>query len=85
MYSTHNERKSFVAERYIRTLENKIYKYMTSESKNVYIHQLDDIVNKYINTYRTIKMKAVDVKSNTYIDVNKKMIRQELNLKLVTM
>ena len=45
MYSTHNGRKSAVAERFIRTIKNKIYKYMTSISKNVYIHKLDDIVN----------------------------------------
>ena len=69
MYSTHNGGKSVVAKRFIRTLENKIYKYMTSISKNVYIDKLDDIVNKYNNTYHsTIKMKPVDVKSNTYID-----------------
>ena len=47
MYSTHNEGKSVVAERFIRTLKNKIYKYMTSISKNVYIDKLDDIKNKY--------------------------------------
>ena len=47
MYSTHNEGKSVVPERFIRTLKNKIYKYMTSLSKNVYINKLDDIVNKY--------------------------------------
>ena len=46
MYSTHNERKSVVAERFIRTLKNNIYKYMTSTSKNVYINKLDDIVNE---------------------------------------
>ena len=67
MYSTHNEGKSVVAQRFIRTLKNKIYKYMTSISKNVYIDKLGDIVNKYNNTYhRTIKMKPVDVKLNTY-------------------
>ena len=72
MYSTHNEGKSVVAERFIRTLENKIYRYVTSISKNVYVDKLDDIVNKYNNTYHsTIKMKPVDVKSNTYIDFNK--------------
>ena len=46
MYSTHNEGKSVVAERFIRTLKNKIYKYMTSISKNVYIGKLADIGNK---------------------------------------
>ena len=68
MYSIHNEGKSVVAERFIRTLKTKIYKYMTSISKNVYMDKLDDIVNEYNNTYRTIKMKSVDVKDNIYID-----------------
>ena len=67
MHSTHNEQKSVIAERWIRTLKNKIYKYMTLFSKNLYIDKLDDIVNRYNNTYRsTSKMKPVDVKSNTY-------------------
>ena len=66
MYSTHDKGKSVVTEKFIRTLKNKIYKYMTSTSKNFYIDKLDDLVNKYNNTYhRTIKMKSVDVKSNT--------------------
>ena len=66
MYSTYNEGKSAVAERFIRTLKSKIYKYMTSISKNVYIHKLDDIGNKYNNTCNSaIKMKLADVKSNT--------------------
>ena len=74
MYSTHNEGKSVIAERFIRTLKNKIYKYMTSISKNVYIDKLDDIVKKYNNTYHTsIKMKPVDVKDNTYIDFKKEV------------
>ena len=69
MYSKHNEGKSVIVERFIRTLKTKIYKYMTSISKNVYIDKLDDIVNEYNNTYhRTIKMKPVNVKDNTYID-----------------
>ena len=60
MYSTHNEVKAVVTERFIRTLKKEIYKYMTSISKNVYIDKLDDIVNKYNNTYhRTNKMKPV--------------------------
>ena len=63
MYSTHNEGKFDIAERFIKTLKNKIYKYMTSISKNLYIDKLDDIINKYNNPYqRTIKMKPVDVK-----------------------
>ena len=70
----HNEGKSVVAERFIRTLKTKIYKYMTSISKNEYIDKLDDTVNEYNNTYhRTIKLKPVDVKDNTYIDFNKEV------------
>ena len=74
IYSTHNEGKSVVAERFITTLKNKIYKNMTSISKNVYIDKLDDIVNKYDNTYhRTIKMKPVDIKPSTYLDSSKEI------------
>ena len=74
MYSTHNEGKSVVAERFIRTLKTKIYKYMTSISKNMYIDKLDDIVNEYNNTYHTvIKIKPVHVKGNTYIDFKKEV------------
>ena len=53
IYPTHNDGKSVVAERFIRTLNNKIYKYMTSISKNMYINKLDDIVNKYNKTYHS--------------------------------
>ena len=74
MYSIHNEGKSVVAERFIRTLNTKIYKYMTLVSKNVYIDDLDDIVHEYNNTYhRTINMKPVDVKDNTYFDFEKEV------------
>ena len=74
MYQAHNERKSVVAERFIRNLKNKIYKHMTSISKNMYIDKLDDIVNGYNNTYhRTIKMRPVDVKDNTYVDSSKEV------------
>ena len=63
MYSIYNEGKSVVAERFIRILKTKIYKYITSISKNVYIGKLDNVVNQYNNTYhRTNKMKPVDVK-----------------------
>ena len=66
-YSINNEGKSVVAEKFIRTLKTKIYKYMTPVSKNVYIDKLDDIASEYNNTYhRTTKMKPVDVKDNTY-------------------
>ena len=68
-YSTHNEGKSIVAERFIKTLKDKVYKHMTAVSKNVYIDNLDDIGDEYKNTYqRTIKMKPVDVKSGNYIE-----------------
>ena len=74
MYSAHNEGKSVVAERFIKTLKNKIYKYMMSISKNVHIDKLDDIVNEYNNTYHTtIKMKHIDVKDNTYINTDKEI------------
>ena len=64
IYSTHNEEKSVVEERIIRTLKNKIYKYVTSVSKNVYIDKLGDIVNKYNNTYHcTIKKMPTDLTS----------------------
>ena len=87
IYSIHNKRKSVVAERFIGTLKNKIDKYMTSISKNVYINKLDNIFNKYNNTYhRTIKIKPVNVKSSTHIlTLIKKIIRKVLNLKLVIM
>ena len=61
IYSTHNEGKSVVAERFIRTLKNKIYKYMNSISKNVYTDKLYDIVNKYNNTYQRIIITAMHI------------------------
>ena len=74
MHSTYNQGKFVVAERFIRTLKNNIYKYMTSISKNMHIQKLDDTANKY-NTYHSlIKMKPLDVKSSTYIDFDKKNI-----------
>ena len=74
MHSTLNEGKSVIAGRFIRTLKNKIYKYMTSISKNVYIDILDDIVKKYNNIYhKSIKMKLADVKDNTNIDFKKEI------------
>ena len=72
IYSIHNEGKSVAAERFIKTLKAKIYKHMSSVSKNVYIDKLDDMVDEYNNTYhRTIQMKPVDAKDNTYIDFKK--------------
>ena len=71
MYSTFNEGKSVVAERFIRTLKNKIFKHMTAISKNVYFDVLEDIVNKYNNTIdRTIKMKPIDVTDDSFAEHN---------------
>ena len=80
MYSTYNEGKSVVAERFIRTLKNKLYKHVTSVGKNVYYDVLDDIVEKYNGTInRSIGMKPIDVKSDdkaVYVEEsNKKSIR----------
>ena len=79
MYSTHNEGKSVVAERFIRTLKSKIYKHMTSISKNVYIDKLNDIVNEY---HTTIKMKPIDVKDNTYINTDKEINNKDPKFKV---
>ena len=72
MYSTFNEGKSAVVERFIRTLKNKLYKHMTAINKNVYYDVSDDVVNEYNNTKNnTIKMKPKDVKNDNnriYID-----------------
>ena len=72
MYSTYNEGKSVVAERFIRTLKNKLYKHMTTSGNNVYYNVLDDLVSEYNNTkHSTIKMKPIDVKDDNkrvYID-----------------
>ena len=81
MYSTHNKGKSVVAERSIRTLENKVYKHMTSISKNAYIDIFDGKVNKYNDTYSTTKTKPVDVKSSTYIDFDKKNNKEDQKFK----
>ena len=71
MYSTYNEGKSVVAEKFITTLKNKISKYMTVVSKDVYFDVLDDIVNKYNNTvHRAIKMKPIYLISDSYAEYN---------------
>ena len=83
MHSINNKGKSLAAERFIKTLKNKTYKYMTSISKNMYIDKLDDIINEYNNTYhRTIKMKPVDVKDNTYIDFEKEVNNKDPKFKI---
>ena len=77
MYSIHNEKKSVIAEKFIKNykikIKNKNYKYITSISKEVYIDKLDDIVNKYNNTNSTIKMTSIDVKSSTRIESSKEI------------
>ena len=71
MYSTHNEGKSVIAERFIITLKNKIFKHVTAISKNIYFDLLDDIVDKYNNTvHRTFKMKPIDITSDYYVEYN---------------
>ena len=83
MYSTYNEGKSVVAERFIRTLKNKIFKHMTAISKNVYFDVLDDIVNKYNNTvHRTIKMKPIDVTSDSYAEYNEDSNKKDPKFKV---
>ena len=74
MYSTHNVGKSVIAERFIRTIKSKIYKCMTSKSKNVCIDKLDYIVDEYNNTkHRTIKTKPINDKDNTYFEFGKEV------------
>ena len=84
MYSTYNKGKSVIAERFIKTLKNKIFKHMRAISKNVYLGVLDDIVNKYNNTvHRTIKMKAIDVKSDSYTKYNEDSNEKDLKFRVV--
>ena len=84
MYSTYNKGKSVVAEGFIRTLKNKVFKHMTAISKTVYFDVLDDIVNKYNNTvHRTIKIKPIDVTSDSYAEYNEDFNKPSPNLKLV--
>ena len=72
MYSTYNKGKSVVAERFIKTLKNKIYKHMTTIGKNVYFNELDDIVKKYNNTvHSSIKMRPKDVAYIKYVEYSK--------------
>ena len=83
MYSAHNEGKSVVAERFIRTLKNKIYKHMTAISKNVYFDVLDDIVDEYNNTYhKTIKMKPVGVGNDSFAEYNEESNEKDPKFKV---
>ena len=83
MYSTFNEGKSVVAERFFKTLKNKIYKHMTAISKNVCVDVLDDIVNKYNNTvHRTIKMKPIDVRDDSFAEYNEESNKKDPKYKI---
>ena len=83
MYSTYNEGNSVIAERFIRTLQNKIDKHMTAISKNVYFDVLNDIVDEYNNTYhKTIKMKPIDVTSDSFAEYNEKSKQKEPKFKV---
>ena len=83
MYSTFNEEISVLAERFIRTLNNKIFKHMTTILKNVYFDVLDDIVNKYNNTVRrTIKIKPTDVTTDSYAEQNEDSNKNDPKIKV---
>ena len=83
MYSAYSDGKSVVAERFIRTLKNKIFKHMTVISKNLYFDALDDIVNKYNNTvHRTIKMKPIDVTDDSYAEYNEDFNKKDPRFKV---
>ena len=86
MYSTYNEEKSVVAVRFTRTLKSQIYKHMTAVSKSLYFDVLNDIVDKYNNTFQvTIKMKPIDVQSDAYLQLIKILMKKTLKLKLMIM
>ena len=83
MYSTYNEGKSVVAERFIKTLKNEFYKQMTTILKNVYFDVLDDIVDEYNNTYhKTIKMKSVDVRHDSFAEYNEESNEKDPKFKV---
>ena len=83
MYSTYNEGKSVVAERFIRTLKNKIFKHMTAVSKNVYFDVLDDIVNKYVKII--LKSNQLTLHLILMLNTIKILMKPSPNLKLVIM
>ena len=82
MYLTHDEGKSFVAGRFIKTSKNEIHKYMTSISKNMYIDKLN-IVNKYNNIYHTTIKKNPSALNEAYIlTLNKENNKEGSNFKV---
>ena len=83
MYSTFNEGKPVVGERFIKTLKNKIYKHMTTISENVYFNDLDDIVDKYNNTVHSlIKMKPEDVNDDSFVQHNEETNKKSPKFKV---
>ena len=83
MYSIYNEGKSVVAEIFIRTLKNKIFKHMAAISRNVYFDVLGDVVDKYNNTdHRTIKMKPIDITFDSYADCNEDSNKKDPKFKV---
>ena len=83
MYSTFNEGKSVVAQRFIKTLKNKIYKHMTTIGKNVYIDALDDIVKQYNNTvHSSIKMKPKDVTDDSFAEYSEERNKKSPKFKV---
>ena len=83
MYSTYNEGMSVVAERFMRTLKNKVFKHMTAISKNVYFNVLDDFVDKYNNTvHKTIKMKPIDIMGYSYAKYNENSNKKDPKFKV---
>ena len=82
-YSTYNEGKSVVAERFIRTLKNKTFKHITAISKNVNFDVLDNIVDKYNSTvHKTIKIKAIDVTGDSYAKYNENSGKKDPKFKV---
>ena len=83
MYSAYNEGKSIVAERFFITLKSKIHKYMTAISKNVYFDFLNDVVDEYNSTYhKIIKMKPIDVKSDSFAEYNEESNEKDPKFKV---
>ena len=83
MYSTFNEGKSVVAERFIKTLKNKIYKHMTITGKNVYFNDLDDIFGKYNNSIHSlIKIKPKDVKDDSFVKYSEELNKKDSEFKV---
>ena len=83
MHSTYNEGKSVVAKRFIKNLKYNIYKHMTADSKNVYLDVLNNLVDKCNNTFhRTMEMKPIDVKSDSYAEHNVDSNEKDLKYKV---